>query len=132
MVDRGGTAQLCPRYSCKNLYKNWYLHLHKSNDYQIWQAGTFRRVDSIENNQAGADDISMWRLRDKLKPLCLHYHSAVWPPNLAWWWLTLRDSFPWCHCTLWSRGRARSRETLKTLYLYYHSPHGNQTWNDCY
>ena len=41
------------------------------------QAGTFRRIDSIENNQAGAGAISMLRLRDKLKPLCLHYHSAV-------------------------------------------------------
>ena len=33
---------------------NWYLHFYKSSDYQIWQAGTSREVDSNDNNQAGA------------------------------------------------------------------------------
>ena len=67
---------LFPRYSCKNWYKNWHIHLHKTYDYQIWQAGTCRGVDSNEVNQVGAGDAITWRSRHKLKPLYLHYHRA--------------------------------------------------------
>ena len=82
--------QLFPRYSCKNWYKNWYLHFHKTYDYQIWQTGTFREVDVNETNQTGDGDVITSRSRDKLKQLYLHYHNA----NLAEWLLILWGPFP--------------------------------------
>ena len=30
--------QVFPYYSCKNWYKNWFLHFHKTYDHQTWQA----------------------------------------------------------------------------------------------
>ena len=73
MADRGGSVQLFPSYSsCKNWYKNWYFHFHKTYDYQIWQAGTSRGVDSNENSQPRAGDIIVSRSPDKLKLLYLY------------------------------------------------------------
>ena len=54
-------VQLCPKYSCKNLYKNWNIYFHKTYHNQIWHACTSWGVsfDSNETNQAGACDIIM-------------------------------------------------------------------------
>ena len=69
-------VQLFPSYPWKNWYKNWYLHFCKTYEHQNWQAGTSTGFDSNEDNEAGADDVITSRLRDKLKALYLHYHSA--------------------------------------------------------
>ena len=54
-----------------------------------WQAGTFRGVDSNENNQTSAGDVLTSRWPDKLKPIYLHYHSSC--GHQAW-----QDSdWPW-------------------------------------
>ena len=34
------------------------------------------------------------------------------------------------YMTIWSRGLARSREILKSLYIHYYSAYGYQTWQD--
>ena len=47
----------------------------RPNDNQIWQAGTSIGFVSNEINQAGACDVITSRSCDKLKALCLHYHS---------------------------------------------------------
>ena len=71
--------QLSPRYSCKNWNKIWYLHFHKTCDYQILQAGTSRGAHSNETNKVGTSDVITSRSCDKRKPVYLHYHSAyVW------------------------------------------------------
>ena len=46
--------------------------------------------------------------------------------------VTYRDGFlPLrCHMTLWSSGRGRTHDKLKSLYLCYHNPYGLQTWED--
>ena len=54
----------------------------------------------------------------------------IWPPNLAEWWLTLKDSYPWCYSILWCRGLAKSRDKLELLYPLYYSAYGHQTWQD--
>ena len=45
-------------------------------DHQIWQAGTPRRVDSNETNQAGAGDAVTSKARDRLKTFHLNFQSA--------------------------------------------------------
>lgn len=42
---------------------NWYLHFH---DYQIWQAGIYKRIDSDETNQAGLISITTVPMVTKL------------------------------------------------------------------
>ena len=71
-------VQLFLRYSCKNWYKNWYLHFPKNYDHQICQAGTVR-VDSSKTNHASAISTTrvpiankLWRMvtyRDGLLPI---------------------------------------------------------------
>ena len=41
--------------------------------------------------------------------------QCVWPPNLAGWLVIMRGSSPQSHMTLWSRGRAASRDRLKHI-----------------
>ena len=60
-------VQLFLRYLCKNWYKNWYFHFHKTCDHQIWQAVISGGYDSNETSQVGADDVIKLRSRDKLK-----------------------------------------------------------------
>ena len=55
------------RYSCKNWFKNWYLHFYNTHDYQIWQAGTSTGFESNKTIQVGAGDVIMSRSSDKLK-----------------------------------------------------------------
>ena len=69
-------VQLLSRCSCKNWYKKWYHHFHKTYDYQIWQAGASRGVNSNGTNQPGAGDVITSRLNNKLKPIYLYYNSA--------------------------------------------------------
>ena len=49
-------VQFFPSYPCKNWYKNWYLHIHKTYDYEIWRAVTSKEFNSSESNQASAGD----------------------------------------------------------------------------
>ena len=62
MADRGGEFSR-------------YLHLCKTYDHQIWQAGTCTGFDSNETNQAGAGDVITSRSCDKLKTY-FRYQSA--------------------------------------------------------
>ena len=79
-----------PKYSCKIWWKNWYFHSHiKTYDHQIWQAVTYRPVDSSGTNQTSAGYVITAKLRNKLKTY-LHYQSAyvhkTWSnSNLPWW-----------------------------------------------
>ena len=82
-------GQLFSSSPCKNWYKNWYLHFHKTYGHQVWKAGTSTRVESNETNQVGAGNVSMSGLCDKLEALFFHYHKAydrqTWQDrNLPW------------------------------------------------
>ena len=68
-------------------------------------------------------------LQDHLKTRPIIYPQGLWPSNLAEWWLTLISFFPSSYSTLWSRGLARSRDKLKSLYIHYQSAYDYHTWN---
>ena len=73
--------------------------------HQIWQAGTSTRFDSIETNQAGAGDVITSRSRDKVKALCLHYHTGydhqTWQDgNLPWCTPSDKVTWPFYHLVL--------------------------------
>ena len=65
----------------------------------------------------------MWSYRStwQTKTVIFLLPRYLWPPNLAEWSLTLRDSKPWSHIMLWSRRFERSRDKQKPFYLYYQS-----------
>ena len=42
----------------------WKYHIHKIYDHQIWQAGTFRGVNSLETYEASNVDVVRLRWRD--------------------------------------------------------------------
>ena len=69
------------------------------------------------------------RLRHKLKPFYLHYHSAyghqTWQDSNLHGWASTRR-----HMTLWSHGLAKSCKKLKPLHSHYHSAYGHQTWQN--
>ena len=52
---------------------NWYLHFH---DYQIWQAGIYKRIDSDETNQAGLISITTVPMVTKLGKMVT---NSEWP-----------------------------------------------------
>ena len=52
--------------------------------------------------------------------------------NLTRWRLTIRIFNPLSHITLWRSGHVKSRNKLKTFYLYYHDTYGPQTWQGGY
>ena len=52
------------------------------------------------------------------------------PPNWTGWWLALRSSYLESHIPLDWLGLARLCDSLKMLYLHYHSIYGHQTWQD--
>ena len=62
---------------------------------------------------------------DKLKPSYLH--SAYGRKTWLFWCPILRDSYPYSHMTIYSRGVARSCDELET-YRYNHNTYGHQTW----
>ena len=69
------------------------------------QAGTSRRLDWNEANQAGAGDVIMSRSLDKLKTLYLHSQSAncheTWQDgDLSWWAPTHNVTRPFDHVVL--------------------------------
>ena len=41
--------------------------------------------------------------------------QCLWPPNVAGWWLTIRDSYRLSHMILWSHGLPRSLDKLKAI-----------------
>ena len=55
--------------------------------------------------------------------------QCLWPPNLASWWLAMMG-FHTCYSTVWSRGIAKSRDTLKSLYLHYHNFYDHKMCQD--
>ena len=65
------------------------------------------------------DPLLTWfvRWRDKLKSL-YSPPQCLWSQSLAGWWLM----------SIQSVGLARSRDKLKSLYIYYHNAYGYQTW----
>ena len=72
------------------------------------------------------DPLTTWscivaRLRYKLNTLFLHYHNDYGLRNVAGWLNTMRSFFP-SHKISSSRGLARSRNKLNTLYLYSRVP----------
>ena len=77
-------VQFIPRYSCKNLYKNWYFHFHRSCDHHIWRWGTSWGVDANDTNQAGAEEVITSRSQ-----LQLHYQSSYGHQTFTWLWLSL-------------------------------------------
>ena len=69
-----------PKYSCKIWWKNWYFHSHiKTYDHQIWQAVTYRPVDSSGTNQQ------------------ISHHCKITQD----WLHTMRSFFPENHKTLY-------------------------------
>ena len=68
------------------------------------------------------------RWRNKLKPSPLL--EWLWPPNLAGWELTLIDSHPQNHLTLWLCDLAKSLDKLKPLYIHYQCTYFHLTWQD--
>ena len=90
---------------CKNWYKKWYLHFHKTYDHQIWQASTSREVKSNETD--AADDVIMSKLktRDKLKTYLHHqsvYGQKTWQDaNLPWWAPDHKVIWLFSHMVLW-------------------------------
>ena len=53
--------------------------------------------------------------------------QCLWLPNLAGWWLDLRDSVDLSHMTLKSCDPARSRDKLRLSYLYYYNAYSHQS-----
>ena len=112
-------VQLFLRYSCKNWYKNWYLHFPKNYDHQIWQAGTLR-VDLSETNHASAISTTRVPIAGKLWRM-VTYRDGLLPISCC----------PQSRRTLWLQGLARSHDKLKPLYLYYHDAYAYQAWQEC-
>ena len=77
-------VQFIPSYSCKNLYKNWYFHFHRSCDHHIWRWGTSWGVDANETNQAGAEEVITSRSQ-----LHLYYPSSYGHQTFTRLWLSL-------------------------------------------
>ena len=53
----------------------------------------------------------------QIKSLISSFPQGLWQMKLTEQWLTIRESHPWCHVTLWSRGLERSRNKLKAYYI---------------
>ena len=122
-------VQLFLKCSCKNWYKNWYLHFPKNYNHQIWQAGTLRGVDSSETNHASAisttrvpcqqtsenDNLSRWAPAHKLLPI------KSWNPLIArsckitWQTKTIISPLPWC---LWPPDLAGVWLTMRGSHPY--------------
>ena len=98
-------VQLFLSSSYKHWYKNWYLHIKKAYDHQIWRTNTSKGVDSNDSNQTDAGDLIFLRLSVKLKTLYMDHHSAyghqTWQDrNLPWWAPTHNVSWPFGHVVL--------------------------------
>ena len=74
-----------------------------------------------------------WRHHVKMtwkKPVIFPLPQCLWLPNLAGWWIALSGFYTQYYSALYSRGLARSRDKLKTFYLYYQSTYGHENWHD--
>ena len=63
MMNEGGKFNFLQDIHLTNV-KSWYLHLHNSNGYQNWIAGTSRGVDSLDTNLVVTGDVKTFRSRE--------------------------------------------------------------------
>lgn len=63
------------------------------------------------------DPLIRWsrNITSQTKTIIFAWPQCMWPPNLAGWWLTSKDSFTLSLISSMSRGLARSRDKLKTF-----------------
>ena len=127
MADRSCEFSFFARYSCKNWYKNWYLHFHKTYDQQIWRTDTSRGFDSNETNQDGFGDVITSVSRGIER--CYNFHPTrtmilKFGQNnneetsiklRLTWMLTMGNSHRYSYTTFWSRGLTRWRDKLKYI-----------------
>ena len=72
-------------------------------------------TSTLEINSNGDSSENVESCSSTIRSIISPLPQCLWPPNLAVWWITMRSSHPWSHMTLWSRGRSRLREKLKTF-----------------
>ena len=130
IADRGSESSFFPRFSCKNWYRNWYLHVHKTYDQQISQEGTSRGVDSNKTNQAYAGDAIMSRSRYELKQyistttmsMATKHGRMVTNFMRLLLIMLLYPLIMWFCQITWQ---------TKTIYLHYHDTYDHQTQQGC-
>ena len=95
-----------------------YLYYQSAYDgQQTWQEDNLPWW--VPSYRAILNSLITWsceRSREKLKPLYFQYHS-IWPPDLAWWWLTWSSFHPLSSSTYCSLGFARLRDKLKPVII---------------
>ena len=111
-------VQFFLKYSCKNWYKDWYLHFHKTCDHKSWQADTSGGVDSNDSNRTVSGDYVV--TGDIITSLQNAYGHQTWQEG------NLPRRIP-THNVTCSFGHVFLRG-LKPLYLHYHDAYGGQTW----
>ena len=87
--------------------KTLYLHCQDVYDDQTWHDGKLTSVSLTHEVMRSLNRVIFWESRDKLKVFYNIFYTistrmqSLWLPILAWWWLTLRSSFPYSHTTFW-------------------------------
>ena len=87
--------------------KTLYLHCQDVYDDQTWHDGKLTSVSLTHEVMRSLNRVIFWESSNKLKVFYNIFYTistrmqSLWPPILAWWWLTLRSSFPYSHTTFW-------------------------------
>ena len=98
--------------SCDKM-KMKYLLLNNACDQQLGRMVTY---DEENSPIMSHDSLTTWshEVTWQNKNRISHPLQNLWPPNLAEWWLMIRETHTECQVTLWSRDNVSSRDKFKS------------------
>ena len=86
-------------------WKTLYLHFHKASGSQILQSGDLGWGNPTHKVRWYMNYVVTWEFKDVLAPLS----KGLWTPNLADWWLRMRDPHPQSHVVHEPRGHVTNQ-----------------------